>query len=64
MTFNDPYTYPGSSVLRNLPGLTNQAALDRVERLHVANRITQGVPVGDFDLAHVRRIHRHLFQDV
>jgi cell filamentation protein len=30
----------------------------------VGGRIAEGVPDGSFDLAHLRAIHRHLFQDV
>lgn len=59
------YCYPPDYiVLRNKLGIRDAAALDRVERRHVRNRAMQGVPSGDFDLAHLRAIHRHLFQDV
>jgi cell filamentation protein len=61
---DDPYVYPGTSVLRNRFGLTNAADLDRVERLHAANRSLEPIPRGSFDLTHLRAIHRHLFQDV
>ena len=30
----------------------------------MADRIAEGAPIGAFDLAHLRAIHRHLFQDV
>ncbi|MGH6863157.1 MAG: Fic/DOC family protein [Methylocella sp.] len=30
----------------------------------VADRATEGIPTGDFDLAHLQVIHRHLYQDV
>ena len=60
----DPYTYPGSAVLRNKLGLTDAAKLDRLERQLVSQRAAEGIPDGDFDLAHLRAIHRHLFQDV
>jgi len=30
----------------------------------VGDRIAQGAPLGTFDLAHLRAIHRHLFQDI
>ncbi|MCV9940051.1 Fic family protein [Boseaceae bacterium BT-24-1] len=39
-------------------------ALDRFERRSVVQRIGEGVPSGQFDLAHLRAIHHHLFQDV
>ena len=60
----DPYVYPGTSVLRNRFGLTDAADLDRVERLHTTNRSLEPIPRGSFDLAHLRAIHRHLFQDI
>jgi cell filamentation protein len=51
-------------VLRNLLDIRDAADLDRVERELVVQRVREGVPGGDFDLAHLRAIHRHLFQDV
>lgn len=64
MSGDDPYLYPSSPVLRNRLGITDADRLDYVERELVAQRIAEGVPTGDFDLAHLRVIHRHLFQDV
>lgn len=64
MSEDDPYTYPNSSVLKNKLGITDAAELDRLERLLVTQRASEGIPDGDFDLAHLRRIHRHLFQDL
>jgi cell filamentation protein len=61
---DDPYVYPGTSILRNRFGIRNTGQLDAMERRLVAQRIAEGMPTGDFDLAHVRAIHRHLFQDV
>jgi len=61
---DDPYVYPGTSILKNRFGLTNAVDLDRVERLQTANRSLEAIPRGSFDLAHLRAIHRHLFQDV
>lgn len=51
-------------VLKNKLGLIDPAALDRYERRSVVQRIDEGIPAGNFDLAHLRAIHRHLFQDV
>jgi cell filamentation protein len=51
-------------VLRNKLGLTDLAQLDRMERRLVTQRAAEGVPYGRSDLAHLRAIHRHLFQDV
>jgi cell filamentation protein len=61
---DDPYVYPGTQTLRNRLGTTNPKELDRVERSLVTDTIAQGIPQGAFDLAHLRAIHRHLFQDV
>lgn len=58
------YKYPGSDVLRNKLNVRDAAALDKAERRLVAIRIRQGAPAGDFDLAHLKAIHRHLFQDL
>lgn len=63
---SDPvYCYPPDHlVLKNRLGLKDAAQLDRFERRAVLQRITEGIPAGIFDLAHLRAIHRHLFQDV
>ncbi len=60
----DPYVYPGTSVLRNKLDIRSEQVLDRVERRLVAQRSREGIPAGDFDLAHLQAIHRHLFQDI
>jgi len=60
----DPYTYPGSSVLRNRLDITDAARLDYFEREAVTQRATESIPKGRFNLAHLRAIHRHLFQDI
>lgn len=64
MSFSDPYTYPASHVLRNRLGITGAAALDLIERQLVTERGVEGIPAGQFDLTHLRAIHRQLFQDV
>ena len=64
MTADDPYLYAGSSVLKNKLGLKDADALDYAEREIVAQRAAQGIPGGQFDLKHLRAIHRHLFQDI
>ena len=63
---SDPdYCYPPSFiVLRNKFDLRDQAELDTVEREFVTFRLMQPVPSGDFDLAHLKAIHHHLFQDI
>lgn len=59
------YCYPPDyTVIRNKLGLRDAQELDVHEREFVSQRVAQGVPTGDFDLDHLRAIHRHLFQDV
>jgi cell filamentation protein len=68
MTENsDPYLYPGTNVLKNLRGLTDPKLLERFEARQTHRRIAELIdtPVpGGFDVAHVKAIHRHIFQDV
>lgn len=61
---SDPYVYPGTNVLKNLAGLPDSDRLRRFERMVTTLRAEQGSPRGQFDLAHLKAIHRHLFQDV
>jgi len=61
---DDPYVYPGTTVLQNRLNIRDAALLDYHERELVNQAIEQGVPSGGFDLAHFRAIHRQLFQDV
>lgn len=64
---DDPYVYPGTSILRNLAELRDAERLDRFESDHCFARLLElhenPVPLR-FDLDHLRQIHRHLFQDV
>lgn len=61
---DDPACYPGTTVLRNRPDLRDQAALDAFEVEAVGRRSIVPPPPGDFDPAHYRALHRHMFQDV
>jgi cell filamentation protein len=61
---DDPYVYPGTSILRNRLGITDPEFLDKQERSLVVLRGRRGVPRGSLDLTHLRAIHRHLFRDV
>ena len=55
------YCYPPDyTVLRNRLDIRDAAE----ERELVAQRLLEPVPTGDFDLAHLKAIHRHLFQDI
>ena len=64
MSADDPYVYPGTSVLRNRLNTQDPDFLDKQERALVALRMRRDIPRGAFDLTHLRAIHRHLFQDV
>lgn len=62
---DDVYCYPPDyTVLKNKLGLRDKAQLDRAERRLVTQRALEPLPVGGFDLAHLRALHHHLFQDV
>ena len=64
---SDPYVYPGTTVLKNIPGIRNQEILDRFEADRVAQRSLELIECplsGLFDIEHLRGIHRYLFQDV
>ena len=61
------YRYPGTQVLRNVPGIKNQELLSRVEATLSSNALALYAPDPTsltFDLDHLRDVHRHLFRDV
>ncbi|MGV3549964.1 Fic/DOC family protein [Rhizobium sp.] len=61
---DDPYVYAGTSILRNRLDIRDSDELDKVERQLVRERILEVIPSGNFDLQHLKAIHRHLFQDI
>jgi len=64
---DDVYCIPGTAVLKNKAGITDQYQLDEYEGDFTAIRIlelTQNPVEGFFDLAHLCKIHQYLFQDV
>ncbi len=64
---DDTYCYPGTDVLRNKAEITNAQDLDTYEGELSTLRsieILENPIVGQFDLAHLQRIHLALFQDV
>jgi cell filamentation protein len=61
---DDPYCYPGTSVLKNRLDLRTQAELDAFETLITTQRADEPLPAGQLDYDHYRAIHHHLFQDV
>jgi cell filamentation protein len=68
MTGNtDPYTYPGTNVLRNLRGIRDPLLLARFEAESSTRRIAELIRTplpGRFDAKHVQAIHRSIFQDI
>ena len=64
---DDTYCYPGTDVLRNKAEITNAEDLDTFEGELSTLRsieILENPIAGQFDLAHLQRIHLNLFQDV
>lgn len=64
---SDPYLYPGTDVLRNIPGIRDAAALTAFETLNSGARIYELTlqPIsGNFDTGHLKAIHKYIFQDV
>jgi cell filamentation protein len=61
---SDPYCYAGTSVLKNILGIRDQAALEQFEAAIVRQRALEPLPRGNLSVSHYRSIHRHLFQDV
>ena len=67
MSGQDPYCYPGSTVLRNLFDLRDQNELSKVEAKVTVLRLDQlrqRPLTGKFDLDHLQKIHRHVFRDI
>jgi cell filamentation protein len=64
---SDPYLYPCTNVLKNLRSLTNPELLARFEARQTHRRIAELIDAplaGGFDVAHLKAIHRYIFQDV
>jgi cell filamentation protein len=67
LEFSDPYTYPGSSVLRNLLDLHDKDELLAAEyelTLYRRRELLEKPIRGKFDLKRLQETHRRLFQDV
>jgi cell filamentation protein len=64
---DDPYVYPGTSVLRNLAEIHDSSALRHFESVSTFRRILEleytALP-GSLDAEHLQAIHRYIFQDV
>jgi len=61
---DDPYLYTNSDVLINKKDIRDAALLQKAEIEFVKARLMQGLPKGQFDYTHLKKIHRHLFQDL
>jgi cell filamentation protein len=64
---SDPYLYPGTTVLQNRRGLTEPEQLQRFEARRTQRRMSELIETplsGTFDIAHLKAIHRYIFQDV
>jgi len=64
---SDPYLYPGTDVLRNIPGIRNAKDLTAFETLNSGARMYElrlWPTAGNFDTAHLKAIHEYIFQDV
>ena len=56
---SDPYVYPGTTVLKNIPGIRNQEILDRIEADRVGQRSLELIerPLsGLFDIEHLQGV--------
>lgn len=61
---DDPYCYPGTTVLMNKLGQKEEAELDKFEAEISLERSTIAIPSGNLSFKHYCAIHKHLFQDV
>lgn len=64
---SDPYVYPGTETLRNLAGIRDPQELATFEAEATLRRsleLSQRPIQGNFDTAHLKAIHKHLFRDV
>ncbi len=63
----DPYIHPDHRILRNRLNITDSSELERLEATLVVMRtyeLSLEPILGNFDLAHIRQIHRRLFGDI
>lgn len=60
----DPYCYPQTTVLINIPGIRDAGALADFETVATTQRADEPLPHGCLSVSHYKSIHHHLFQDV
>lgn len=61
------YCYPETNVLKNKLGIMDHVILQQAERYYTSERINQLAlkPIkGNFDLRHLKAIHKYIFQDL
>jgi cell filamentation protein len=61
---SDPYCYPGTTVLKNIADIRDQAALEEYEAAITAQRADEPLPPGRLSMSQYKAVHHHLFQDV
>ena len=65
---DDPYTYPGTQILKNKFNIRDARVLSTLERQITEVRILApdefGLPRGRFDLKHLQAFHKYLFEDI
>lgn len=64
---SDPYLYPGTDVLRNIPGIRSAEDLITFETLNSGARMYElrlQPTAGNFDVGYLKAIHKYIFQDV
>lgn len=61
------YCYPGTEVLINKLNIQDPSKLEKAERIFTLKRLAEihhkPIP-GDFNLKHLKEIHKHLFKDI
>ena len=64
---NDPYSYTNTNILKNKFGIKDKKELMEFEKIVTAHRISElkKNPIkGQYDLTHLQKIHKHIFQDI
>jgi cell filamentation protein len=64
---SDPYVYPGTDILINKYSIEEQKPLHKIEGMLTGRRLLELMknPIdGEFDLKHLQKIHKYIFQDL
>ena len=62
--FEDPYVYPGTSVLQNKLGIEDASLLRNIEDAYSQKRMSGVLPKIDLTIEGYQQLHKHIFQDV